>query len=217
MKSYKEEFVRFLVDCDALKFGEFTLKSGRVAPYFINTGMYNDGERIALLGEYYARAILEHFPDVQAVYGPAYKGIPICVAASIALSRNGRRVGYVFNRKQRKGYGQKDALVGFLAGSSTKIVLVDDVITSGAAVRESLAVLSEHAGAKVAGIVVSVDRQEKGSKSTSALEELSEELKVPVRAIVNWNDLEGNLCRPGGPIEDQMMERIREYRKIYGA
>jgi len=142
MKKYKKDFIGFLAECGALKFGEFNLKSGRISPYFINTGMFNSGKKIARLGKYYAEAIRDYFADeFDAVYGPAYKGIPLCVAAAIGLERLGINKGYVFNRKKLKDYGEKDNLIGAIKENAS-LILVDDVITSGAAIRESINVLN---------------------------------------------------------------------------
>jgi len=136
--TYKEEFIEFLIDCNALKFSEFELKSGRIAPYFINTGMFDTGLKIKKLGIYYAKAIQEHFSgNFDGIYGPAYKGIPLCIAAAQALSDMGMDKGYVFNRKEAKTYADKSLVVGMPLTSDTRLILVDDVITSGKAIRES--------------------------------------------------------------------------------
>jgi len=162
--TYKEEFIEFLVECDALKFGEFELKSGRLAPYFINTGMFDTGLKIKKLGEFYAKAVQEHFSDqFDGIYGPAYKGIPLCIAAAQALSDMGEDKGYVFNRKEAKTYADKSVVVGMPLTLDSRLILVDDVITSGKAIRESLEVLKHCNNPKVKGIIISVNRQEKVS------------------------------------------------------
>lgn len=219
--NYKRDFIRFLVKCKALRFGEFKLKSGRVAPYFINTGMFNDGEKIAKLGEYYAAAIEECFSDYDMVYGPAYKGIPICVSAVIALQAQGVNKGYLFNRKKLKDYAMKDNLVGAKVDKDSKIILVDDVITSGAAIRESLENLKKFADAKVNGILISVNRQEKGTTEKNALKQVEEELGIPIFAIVTLQDIIDTLYNKeiDGKIviDDKMMKIIDDYRKEFGA
>ncbi|MAG91910.1 orotate phosphoribosyltransferase [Candidatus Woesearchaeota archaeon] len=222
MEKYKEEFIKFIVKCDALKFGEFKLKSGRIAPYFINAGMFNDGEKIRKLGEYYAEAIKDNFKDnFDGIYGPAYKGIPLCVSAVIGLEKLGINKGYVFNRKKLKDYALKDNLIGMKVDSNTSLILVDDVITSGAAIRESLDILKKFENPKIKGIVVSVDRQEKGKSGKNALKEVSEDLGIPIFSIVKLNDIiqvlhnkeiDGKLH-----INDEMKEKIDNYLKEHGA
>lgn len=222
MEKYKENFIRFLVKCDALKFGEFTLKSGRIAPYFINAGMFNDGEKIYELGQFYAHAIKEHFKDgFDGLYGPAYKGIPLCISATIGLAKLGINKGYVFNRKEAKNYALKDNLIGMKVGAGTSLILVDDVITSGKAIRESLDVLKNSGNPKVTGIIVSVDRQEKGTSDKNALRQVEEELGIPIFSIAKLRDIievlhnkktDGKII-----IDDNMKKRIDDYRKEYGA
>jgi len=173
--TYKEEFIEFLVKCNALKFGEFELKSGRIAPYFINTGMFDTGSKIKILGTYYARAIQEHFGrEFDGIYGPAYKGIPLCISASMALADLGLDKGYIFNRKEAKTYADKSAVVGMELTSDTRLILVDDVITSGKAIRESLEILKTCDNPRVKGIVISVNRQEKGKTDQNALKEVAD-------------------------------------------
>lgn len=222
MDKYKQDFIRFLVKCNTLRFGEFTLKSGRVAPYFINTGMFNDGAKIKELGEYYAEAVKDNFgEDYDAIYGPAYKGIPLCVTASIGLNKLGINKGYVFNRKKIKDYGEKDNLVGMKVDSNTRLILIDDVISSGASIRESLEILKKNGDAKVKGIVISVNRLEKGTTDKNALKQVEEDLGIPIFAIVTLNDIVEVLHNKevDGKIylDDDMKNKIDEYRKQYGA
>lgn len=222
MEKYKENFIKLMVRCNALKFGEFTLKSGRIAPWFMNAGMFNDGEKIKELGEYYAHAIKEHFQDnFDGLYGPAYKGIPLCVAAAIGLAKLGINKGYVFNRKEAKDYALKDNLIGMKVDENTSLILVDDVITSGKAIRESLDVLKNNGNPKVKGIIVSVDRQEKGTSEKNALKQVAEELGIQIFSIVKLSDIievlhnkkiEGKIH-----LDDEMKEKIDNYRKEYGA
>ena len=220
--TYKEEFITFLVKCNALKFGEFQLKSGRMAPYFINTGMFDTGMKIKELGAYYAKAIQEHFGnDFDGIYGPAYKGIPLAVSAATALAENGLDKGYVFNRKEAKTYADKSRVVGMPLSSNTRLILVDDVITSGKAIRESLEVLKDCHNPQVQGIVISVNRQEKGKTDQNALKEVADVLGIPIFSIVTLADITDFLHNReiDGQIilDDAMMDKIQIYRTEYGA
>ncbi|MCG8688143.1 MAG: orotate phosphoribosyltransferase [Desulfobacterales bacterium] len=220
--SYKEEFIEFLVQCDALKFGEFELKSGRIAPYFINTGMFDTGTKIKKLGTYYAKAVQEHFKDdFDGIYGPAYKGIPLCITAATALADEGIDKGYVFNRKEAKTYGDASAVVGMPLSSDKRLILIDDVITSGKAIRESLEVLKNCNNPAVAGIVISVNRQEKGKTDKNALKEVADILGIPIFAIVTITEiidfLHNREINGKVVLDDAMKEKIEAYRKTYGA
>lgn len=220
--TYKEEFIEFLIDCNALKFGEFELKSGRIAPYFINTGMFDTGLKIKKLGSYYAKAIQEHFPgNFDGIYGPAYKGIPLCIAAAQALSDMGMDKGYVFNRKEAKTYADKSLIVGMPLTSDTRLLLVDDVITSGKAIRESLEVLKACNNPTVSGIIISVNRQEKGNTDKNALKEVEEILGISIHSIVTITEIKTYLHNKkiNGRIvlDDHMLEKINTYLKEYGA
>lgn len=220
--TYKEEFIEFLVECDALRFGEFELKSGRLAPYFINTGMFDTGFKIKKLGSFYAQAIQDRFStDFDGIYGPAYKGIPLCISASQALSDMGMDKGYVFNRKEAKTYADKSLVVGMPLTSDTKLILIDDVITSGKAIRESLEVLKVCSDPKVNGIVISVNRQEKGSTDKNALKEVEENLNIPIHAIVTITDIKEYLhnrtIKGKIVLDDAMLDKINIYLEKYGA
>lgn len=220
--TYKEEFIEFLVNCDALKFGEFELKSGRLAPYFINTGMFDTGMKIKKLGAFYAKAVMEHFSDrFDGVYGPAYKGIPLCISAAQALSDMGMDKGYVFNRKEAKTYADKSVVVGMPLTADTRLILVDDVITSGKAIRESLEVLKSCNAPKVSGIVISVNRQEKGKTDKNALKEVEEILGIPIFSIVTISDIKAYLHNKkiNGRVvlDDGMLAKIDAYLEEYGA
>jgi orotate phosphoribosyltransferase len=220
--TYKEAFIEFLVECDALRFGEFELKSGRLAPYFINTGMFDTGLKIKKLGAFYAKAIQEHFSDqFDGIYGPAYKGIPLCIAAAEALSDMGEDKGYVFNRKEAKTYADKSVVVGMPLTEDSRLILVDDVITSGKAIRESLEVLKSCNNPKVKGIIISVNRQEKGKTDKNALKEVEEILEIPIHPIVTITEIKKYLHNRqiNGRVilDDQMLSKIDNYLEKYGA
>lgn len=220
--TYKEEFIEFLIACNALRFGRFELKSGRIAPYFINTGMFDTGLKIKKLGDCYARAIQEHFPDnFDGIYGPAYKGIPLCIAAAQALSDMGMDKGYVFNRKEAKTYADKSLVVGMPLTSDSRLILVDDVITSGKAIRESLEVLKSCDNPVVTGIVISVNRQEKGKTDKNALKEVEEILGIPIQSIVTISEIKTYLHNKkiDGKVvlDDAMLSKIDAYLDEYGA
>ena len=220
--TYKEEFIEFLVACNALKFGEFELKSGRVAPYFINTGMFDTGGKIKRLGAFYAQAIQEHFSgNFDGIYGPAYKGIPLCISAAQALADMGFDKGYVFNRKEAKTYADKSLIVGMPLTSESKLILVDDVITSGKAIRESLEVLESCDNPAVKGIIISVNRQERGKTDQNALKEVEQVLGIPIHAIVTITDIKAYLHNKpiNGQIvlDDEMLAKIDAYLGQYGA
>jgi len=220
--NYKEEFIEFLVECNALKFGKFELKSGRIAPYFINTGMFDTGAKVQKLGTYYAKAINAHFKDdFHGIYGPAYKGIPLCITAACALADMGIDKGYVFNRKEAKTYADKSAVVGMPLTSDTRLILVDDVITSGKAIRESLEVLKGCNDPQVCGIVISVNRQEKGKTDKNALAEVADTLGIPIFAIVTIREIIDFLHNReiAGKIvlDDPMKAKIETYLETYGA
>ncbi|MDA8136927.1 MAG: orotate phosphoribosyltransferase [Desulfobacteraceae bacterium] len=220
--TYKEEFIEFLVECNALRFGEFELKSGRLAPYFINTGMFDTGLKIKRLGGFYARAIQEHFSDrFDGIYGPAYKGIPLCISAASALADLGLDKGYVFNRKEAKTYADKSVVVGMPLTTESRLILVDDVITSGKAIRESLEVLKSCGNPRVSGIIISVNREEKGKTDANALKEVEKTLGIPIHAIVTITDIKTRLHnrRINGRIilDDRMLSKINAYLEQYGA
>ncbi len=220
--TYKEEFIEFLIECNALKFGEFELKSGRIAPYFINTGMFDTGRKIKKLGFFYAKAMQEHFADdFEGIYGPAYKGIPLCISAAQALSDMGIDRGYVFNRKEAKTYADKSLVVGMPLTSQTRIILVDDVITSGKAIRESLVTLKSCNNPVVKGIVISVNREERGKTEQNALKEVEQILGIPIYSIVTITDIKRYLHNKTidnkTVIDDHMLARINTYLEEYGA
>ncbi|MBO4933007.1 MAG: orotate phosphoribosyltransferase, partial [Clostridia bacterium] len=190
MESYKREFIQFLQGAGVLKFGDFTAKSGRMIPYFINAGDIKTGEQIAKLGEFYAKAYLEKVGSKRTVlYGPAYKGISIAVSSSIALSKNGLDVPFFFNRKEAKDHGEGGVFVGYVPKAGEEVVIVEDVITAGTAIRESMAILSGLEDVKVAATFVMVDRKEKGKTDLSAMKEVENEFGFPVYSVVDVYDI----------------------------
>ncbi len=221
MKRYKEEFIEFLIRSDALKFGDFTLKSGRKSPYFINTGCFDDGDKISKLGYYYASAVAELTDNVDIIFGPSYKGIPLALSTSIALkSFFSINAGYAFDRKEAKDHGDKGVIVGKPV-SDDNVVIVDDVITSGRSIRESFDVLRAQGNPKVQGIIISVDRMEKGKSDKGALQELQEEFGVPIRSVVSVREIIDYLHnRPVDGtvyIDDNRKILMEAYLKEYGA
>ena len=199
-----------------LKFGDFTAKSGRKIPYFINAGEIKTGEQIAKLGEFYAKAYLEKLGEKKAVlYGPAYKGISIAVAASIGLSKQGLDLPFFFNRKEVKDHGEGGVFVGYKPVAGEEIVIVEDVITAGTAIRESMEILSSLEGAKVAATFVMVDRKEKGKGEKSAMAEVGEEFGFPVYSVVDVYDIIEYLSEDEKNVEN--VERIKNYLTVWGA
>ena len=190
MESYKREFIQFLESAGVLKFGDFTAKSGRKIPYFINAGDIKTGEQIAKLGEFYAKSYLEKVGNKRTVlYGPAYKGISIAVSSAVALAKNGLDVPFFFNRKEAKDHGEGGVFVGYKPTAGEEIVIVEDVITAGTAIRESMEILSVLEGVKISAVFVMVDRKEKGKTEKSAMQELSDEYGFPVYSVVDVYDI----------------------------
>lgn len=216
MQDYKKEFIRFMADNGVLLFGDFTLKSGRRAPYFINTGKYRTGEQIALLGEYYAECYLEHQIGADTLVGPAYKGIPLAVSAAIALGKRGVNIGFCFDRKEAKDHGEGGLFVGQKPQNGDEICIVEDVMTSGKALREIVPKIREEADVNISSMLISVDRQEKGTGDRSAREEAKEEFGIDVYPIVTMDDIME-------AIEENVIEgksflpAMRAYRTLYGA
>ena len=216
MEGYKREFIQFLEGAGVLKFGDFTAKSGRKIPYFINAGEIKTGEQIAKLGEFYAKSYLAKLGNKKAVlYGPAYKGISIAVAASIGLAKEGLDLPFFFNRKEVKDHGEGGVFVGYKPTADEEIVIVEDVITAGTAIRESMEILSSLEGAKVAATFVMVDRKEKGKGEKSAMAEVGEEFGFPVYSVVDVYDIIEYLSENEKNAED--VERIKNYLKVWGA
>lgn len=219
---YKQEFIEFMVRSGVLTFGDFTTKSGRKTPYFINTGNYKTGYQAAKLGEFYAACIEEHLSGkVDALFGPAYKGIPLAVSAATALyNRYGVNVNYCFNRKEAKDHGEGGVMVGYRLQDGDRVVITEDVITAGTAIRECLPILQHAAQVNIMGLVVSVDRMEKGTGEKSAIEEVYEAYGiraypiVTVREIISYlhnREIDGAVY-----IDDAMKARMEEYLAVYG-
>ena len=216
MENYKREFIQFLEGAGVLKFGDFTAKSGRKIPYFINAGDIKTGAQISKLGEFYAKAYLEKVGNKSAVlYGPAYKGISIAVSASIALAKEGLDLPYFFNRKEAKDHGEGGVFVGYTPKADENIVIVEDVITAGTAIRESMEILSHLEGTKVIATFVMVDRKEKGKGDKSAMAEVGEEFGFPVYSVVDVYDIIEYLEEDEKNREN--VERIKKYLEVYGA
>lgn len=216
METYKREFIQFLQSAGVLKFGDFTAKSGRKIPYFINAGMIKTGDEIAKLGEFYAKAYFEKVGNKKTVlYGPAYKGISIAVSAAVALSKNGLDVPFFFNRKEAKDHGEGGVFVGYVPQAGEEVVIVEDVITAGTAIRESMAILSGLENVKVAATFVMVDRKEKGKTEKSAMAEVEEEFGFPVYSVVDVYDIIAYLEED--PANAENVARIKNYLSVNGA
>ena len=218
MESYKREFIRFLESAGVLKFGDFTAKSGRKIPYFINAGDIKTGDQIAKLGEFYAKAYLEKVGNKKTVlYGPAYKGIPIAVSAACALSKHGLDLPFFFNRKEEKDHGEGGVFVGYKPQAGDEIVIVEDVITAGTAIRESMENMRSLEGARVVATFVMVDRKEKGKgeDGKSAMAEVEAEFGFPVYSVVDVYDIIEYLEEDEKNAEN--VQRIKNYLSVNGA
>ncbi len=216
--TYKEEFIKFMVDCGVLTFGEFTLKSGRKAPYFINCGNYKTGAQLGKLGEFYADCIAENKIELETLFGPAYKGIPLAVSAVIALSKKyGIDASYVFDRKEAKDHGEGGMFVGKKLSDGEKVVIIDDVMTSGKALRESMPKLKSAADVNVTAMVITVDRQEKAlDTELSAVDQAYEDFGVRVYSIVTMEDIIKAI--EDGIVEGkEYLDSMKAYRETYGA
>ena len=223
MEQYKEDFIHFMIDCQVLKFGDFTTKSGRQTPFFINTGFYRTGAQLKKLGEYYARAIHDTFgEDFNILFGPAYKGIPLSVAASIALQEDyGVEVGYASNRSEAKDHGERGIILGTPINDGDKVVIIEDVTTAGTSIKETYPIIKAQGNAFVLGLVVSVDRQERGTGEKAALDEIAENFDMKTTSIVTMKEVVE--CLYNKPyngrviIDDELKGRIDDYYSRYGA
>lgn len=212
MQAFQREFIGYAIQCGVLRFGDFTLKSGRKSPYFFNTGLFDTGARLGRLGEFYAQAYLHAGIQADVLYGPAYKGIPLASAAAIALARaTGEEVPFAFNRKEAKYHGEGGSLVG--AKLQGAVLIIDDVITAGTSVRESVEII-RGAGATPYGVLISLDRQEKGQGESSAIEEVEAQYAMPVYSIVTLADIIEYLAEQRQQMAELMA--IVEYRAQYG-
>ena len=221
--TYREEFIHFMVRSGVLTFGDFTTKSGRKTPYFVNTGNYKTGSQAARLGDYYAACIQEHLPEgIDALFGPAYKGIPLAVAAASSLYRTyGRDLPYCFNRKEAKDHGEGGSMVGYKPQAGDRIAIIEDVVTAGTAVRETIELFKSVADVKFAALFVSMDRMERGTRDCTTLDELRQDYGIQVYPIVTIRDiieclqnreLDGTVY-----IDDAMRGRMEDYLARYGA
>lgn len=212
MKSYQKEFIEFAIERGVLKFGEFTLKSGRTSPYFFNAGLFNQGSDLARLGRFYAAALQDSGVQYDLLFGPAYKGIPIATAAAIALYDTYQKdVPYCFNRKEKKDHGEGGNLVG--SPLKGRVMLVDDVITAGTAIRESMEIVQAN-GAELAGVLIALDRQEKGQGELSAIQEVERDYNATVISIVKLNDVIAYLKNSADFAE--YLDAVTAYRAQYG-
>ena len=212
MKAYQREFIEFALEKEVLKFGEFTLKSGRKSPYFFNAGLFNTGRDLARLGRFYAAALVDSGIDYDVLFGPAYKGIPIATTTAVALAdHHDTDKPYCFNRKEAKDHGEGGNLVG--SALEGRIMLVDDVITAGTAIRESMEIIQAN-GADLAGVLVAIDRQEKGKGELSAIQEVEGDFGCSIISIVSLTDLISFLEEKGCNVEQ--LDAVKAYRAEFG-
>jgi len=211
MLDYQKEFIQYALDCGVLKFGQFQLKSGRTSPYFFNTGLFNTGAQLGKLGQFYARTLLAAKIQVDMLYGPAYKGIPLVSTTSIAYAEFHNDIPFAFNRKEAKDHGEGGVIVG--APLKGNVLILDDVITAGTSVRESVEIIT-NMKAVPAGVLIALDRQEKGENNKSAVQEVSERFKMPVISIISLMQIIEFLEQDGQ--SEQQLEIIKGYQLKYG-
>ena len=211
MSPFRQDFIRFAIDRDVLRFGEFQTKAGRLSPYFFNAGLFNDGESLKQLAQFYAQAILASKIPFDMLYGPAYKGIPLAAATAIALVEQGCNVPFCFNRKEAKDHGEGGATVG--AKLLGRVLIIDDVISAGTSVRESIDIIRA-AGATPCGVAIALDRMERGEGAMSAIQEVQHNAGIPVVSIATLDDLLGYLLEQTDMIEH--LNAIQSYRDRYG-
>ena len=222
MQQYKRDFIEFMIECQVLKFGDFITKSGRKTPFFVNTGFYRTGEQLKRLGEYYAKAIIDTFgTEFNVLFGPAYKGIPLSVTTAIALSQQGVNVSYCSNRKEIKDHGDTGILLGSPIKDGDKVVIIEDVTTAGTSIEETVPILKAQAEIEIVGLVISVDRMEKGQGDKSALKEIQDKYNMKTTAIVTMEEVIEHLYNKeiGNKvfIDDVIKKAIDNYYEIYGA
>ncbi|UYA62422.1 Orotate phosphoribosyltransferase [Pectobacterium sp. F1-1] len=212
MKAYQRQFIEFALSKQVLKFGEFTLKSGRISPYFFNAGLFNTGRDLALLGRFYAEALVDSGVAFDLLFGPAYKGIPIATTAAVALAEHhDRDLPYCFNRKEAKDHGEGGSLVG--SPLQGRVMLVDDVITAGTAIRESMEIIAAHR-ATLAGVMIALDRQERGRADLSAIQEVERDYQCKVISIITLKELIAYLAEK--PEMAAHLDAVKAYREQYG-
>ena len=214
MKPYQRDFIEFAIEQNVLRFGEFTLKSGRVSPYFFNAGLFSSGQALAKLGRFYATSLMEANVPFDVLFGPAYKGIPLATTTAGALyDHHNVDTPYVFNRKEAKTHGEGGSLVGApLAGN---VMIIDDVITAGTAIREVMAIIQQ-ANALPAGVLIALDRQERGQGELSAIQEVERDFGMPVISIVSLNDIMTYLAEQDSPEFAKHLDAVKAYRQQYG-
>ena len=211
MDNLSQAFIAFAIQQQVLKFGEFTTKAGRVSPYFFNAGLFNDGMSLLKLGEFYAESIQKSGIEFDMLFGPAYKGITLAASIAIALAKNGHNVPYAYNRKEAKGHGEGGVIVG--APLRGRVLIIDDVISAGTSVRESVALIKQH-GATPCGVAIALDRQEKGLGELSAVQEVTQSIQIPVCAIANLSDLLEYVSNQQDMAQNLL--NIQQYRQQYG-
>jgi len=212
MEQYKREFIDFMIECDVLTFGDFVTKSGRPTPYFVQTGKYRTGGQIRRLGEFYADAIQANFgDDIDVLFGPAYKGIPLAVETAGALAARGRDIGFMFNRKEAKDHGEGGVLVGHPLADGDRVLIIEDVTTAGTSIRETVPVLQSAANVSLAGLIVSVDRMERGTSDKAALAQVGEDFAMPTCAIVTVREIIEH-----ADLSEEMVERMHAYLEEFG-
>ncbi|WP_119393661.1 orotate phosphoribosyltransferase [Salinibius halmophilus] len=213
MQAYQQAFIEFAVETGVLKFGQFTLKSGRVSPYFFNAGLFQDGASLSKLGDFYAQALIASGIESDVLFGPAYKGIPLVSALAVSMAtQHNQNLPWAFNRKEAKDHGEGGSLVG--APLEGKITIVDDVITAGTAIREVMAIMAQQPKAQAGAVLVAIDRQEKGQGDKSAVQEVEAEFGIPVVSIVSLTDVLTWLGTK--PEYSEHMEAVAAYREQYG-
>ena len=213
MQAYQRDFIRFAIDRGVLRFGEFTLKSGRTSPYFFNAGLFNSGSALAQLGRFYAAAIAESGIAFDVLFGPAYKGIPLAATTAVALAEHHNRdLPWCFNRKEAKAHGEGGSLVG--APLTGDVLIIDDVITAGTAIREVMQIIASQDGAKAAGVLIALNRQERGNGELSAIQEVERDFGIPVVSIVSLNQVLQFL--EDDPQLKQHLPAVRAYREQFG-
>jgi orotate phosphoribosyltransferase len=212
MNDFRQEFLQFSINQSVLRFGEFKTKAGRMSPYFFNAGLFADGLALKQLGEFYAKAILAAGIEFDVLFGPAYKGIPLAASTAIALANSGKNTSYSFNRKETKDHGEGGNIVG--APLTGRVLIIDDVISAGTSVRESVEIIHAH-GATPAAVIIAIDRMERGTGALSAVQEVQQQYKIPVFAIANLDDLLAYL--QNHPNMEQYAPAVAQYRLTHGA